>query len=68
MITNKEALAAAMTLRDYCEERSCRECIFDVEDNLGCGVGRIPAEWDLLKIKLPEEAKEHLMQRFTKTM
>lgn len=31
MITDKEALTAARTLRDYCGERRCSECIFNAE-------------------------------------
>lgn len=64
MTTNKEALAAARTLRDYCKGHKCSACIFNAEDNLKCEEGRIPDEWDLLETRLPESAKEHLMQRF----
>lgn len=68
MIADKEALSAARVLRDYCTERQCSECIFNAEDNLRCSKDTIPDEWEPPEIRLPEAAKEHLMQRFTKTM
>lgn len=47
---NAKAIRAAKTIRNYCSEVSCSDCVFDSDE--GCvlnDVDYIPAEW-----KLPE--------------
>ncbi len=63
MITDKEALQAAKTLRKYCEDHGfCNRCIFSGGD-LHCN-DVTPDDWELPQSDLPAAIKDHLMRRF----
>lgn len=54
-LEDEEALEAAKKLKQYCEVRRCKHCIFRIDFGVGCELDCDPVSYDLDAIDIDDK-------------